>query len=135
MSRVLAALPEVVRQGIKYSMVGGLALAVDWAFFVAVTWFGFSTIWANISARLCGALVAFALNGVVTFATQEGSCLGLTRFSRYAATWVFMTLVSTGMVSGIESATGLTWAWVAKPLVETALAAATFFIYRHWIYR
>ncbi|MBP8615456.1 MAG: GtrA family protein [Thermomonas sp.] len=116
-------------------MAGGLALLLDWASFVALTWLGMPSIPANVLARLAGALLAYLLNGVFTFRDAEGSKLGWRRFGRYVATWCLMTFASTWAIQAIEQGAGLQWAWLAKPAVEGVLAAITFVVYRAWIYK
>ena len=125
----------LLRQGMAYGLAGGLALLLDWASFVALTWLGMPSIPANVLARLAGALLAYLLNGVFTFRDAEGSKLGWRRFGRYVATWCVMTLASTWAIQVIEQAAGLQWAWLAKPAVEGVLAAITFVVYRAWIYK
>lgn len=125
----------LLRQGMAYGLAGGLALMLDWAAFVVLTWIGIPAIQANILARLCGALVAYLLNGVFTFRDVEGSKLGWHRFRRYLATWCVMTIASTWAIQVVEQAAGLQWAWLAKPAVEGVLAAITFVVYRAWIYK
>lgn len=125
----------LLRQGMAYGLAGGLALLLDWATFVALTWLGMPAIPANVLARLAGALLAYLLNGVFTFRDGEGSKLGRRRFGRYVATWCAMTFASTWAIEAIEQAAGLQWAWLAKPAVEGVLAAITFVVYRAWIYK
>ena len=125
----------LLRQGMAYGLAGGLALLLDWATFVALTWLGMPAIPANVLARLCGALLAYLLNGVFTFRDAEGSKLGWRRFGRYVATWCVMTLASTLAIQAVEQGAGLQWAWLAKPAVEAVLAAVTFVVYRIWIYK
>lgn len=125
----------LLRQGMAYGLAGGLALLLDWACFVALTWLGMPAIPANVLARLAGAMLAYLLNGMFTFRDGEGSKLGWRRFGRYAATWCVMTLASTWAIQAIEQAAGLQWAWLAKPAVEGVLAAMTFVVYRYWIYK
>jgi putative flippase GtrA len=130
----VGAFRGLLRQALAYGLAGGLALLLDWATFVVLTWSGMPTIPANLLARLCGALLAYVLNGALTFRDATGSKLGWRRFGRYACTWCMMTLASTLAIQAIEQGAGLQWAWLAKPLVEAALAAITFVVYRHWIY-
>ena len=125
----------LLRQGMAYGLAGGLALLLDWASFVALTWLLMPSIPANVLARLAGALLAYLLNGVFTFRDAEGSKLGWRRFGRYVATWCVMTLASTWAIQAIEQGAGLQWAWLAKPAVEGVLAAITFVVYRAWIYK
>lgn len=79
-----------------YGLAGGLALLLDWATFVALTWLGIPILPANVLARLAGAMLAYVLNGVFTFRDAQGSKLGWRRFGRYVATWCVMTTASTG---------------------------------------
>ena len=125
----------LLRQGMAYGLAGGMALLLDWASFVALTWLGMPSIPANVLARLAGALLAYLLNGVFTFRDAEGSKLGGRRFGRYVATWCLMTFASTWAIQAIEQGAGLQWAWLAKPAVEGVLAAITFVVYRAWIYK
>ncbi len=125
----------LARQVLSYGIAGGLALVVDWASFVALTSIGFSTSLANLLARLSGAGIAYGLNGAVTFKGAEGSRLGWSRFSRFAVVWVVLTAISTLAMRAIEHGAGLQWAWLAKPLVEVALAGISFLAYRAWIFK
>ena len=59
-----------------YGLAGGLALLLDWATFVALTWLGIPILPANVLARLAGAMLAYVLNGVFTFRDAQGSKLG-----------------------------------------------------------
>ncbi|HWS77840.1 MAG TPA: GtrA family protein [Thermomonas sp.] len=128
-------MPGLLRQGMAYGLAGGLALLLDWASFVALTWLGMPSIPANVLGRLAGAMLAYLLNGVFTFRDAEGSKLGWRRFGRYVATWSVMTFASTLAIRAIEQGAGLQWAWLAKPAVEGVLAAITFVVYRTWIYK
>jgi len=131
----MGSMRGLLRQGMAYGLAGGLALLLDWATFVGLTWLGLPAIPANVLARLFGALLAYLLNGMFTFRDAEGSKLGWRRFGRYAVTWCVMTLASTLAIQAIEQGAGLQWAWLAKPAVEAALAAVTFIVYRLWIYK
>jgi putative flippase GtrA len=128
-------LQALARQVLTYGIAGGMALLVDWASFVALTSVDFSTSLANLLARLSGAGIAYWLNGAVTFKDAEGSRLGWCRFGRFAIVWAVLTVVSTLAIRTIELGAGLHWAWLAKPLVEVALASISFLAYRAWIYK
>ena len=111
----MGSMRGLLRQGMAYGLAGGMALLLDWASFVALTWLGMPSIPA--------------------FRDAEGSKLGWRRFGRYVATWCVMTLASTWAIQAIEQGAGLQWAWLAKPTVEGVLAAITFVVYRAWIYK
>lgn len=125
----------LARQGASYVVVGLLALGVDWSCFVALTWCGLATALANFLARLSGAGIAYLLNGMYTFRDGGGSRLGWRRFSKFAIAWGVVTAISTLAMLAIEHKLGLNWAWLAKPIVEVALAGVSFLAYRHWIYK
>ncbi|HVJ39746.1 MAG TPA: GtrA family protein [Stenotrophomonas sp.] len=124
----------LLRQGTHYVLVGLLQLLLDWAVFVAATALGMPVAGGNIVGRVAGALLGFWLNGRITFAS-DGARLGWRRFGRFVLVWSLMTMLSTWLVGAVAHSLGLQWAWLAKPLVEGALAAITFFLWRHVVYR
>lgn len=129
------SLRVLAKQGVSYGVVGVLALVVDWSCFVLLTWCGIATAPANLLARLSGAGIAYMLNGMFTFRDQQGSRLGWRRFARFASSWIVVTAISTIAMQAIHAYAGMQWAWLAKPVVEVALAGGSFLAYRHWIYK
>lgn len=125
----------LIRQGVAYGLVGALQLVVDWGCFVALTAVGLSTVGANMSGRVFGALLGFWLNGVLTFRSAEGGRLGWVRFGRFMLSWTLMSLLSTLAVYAIDRGIGLHWAWLLKPGVDVVLAGFGFLASRYWIYR
>ncbi len=125
----------LLRQGSQYVVFGVLQLTLDWALFVGFTALGVPAAAANLGSRLSAALLGFWLNGRYTFADGQGSRLGWRRFVRFWLLWLFMTAVSTVLVTVVEAQLGLHWAWLAKPVVEGGLALAGFFLLRHVVYR
>jgi len=130
-----AELRVLVRQSVGYGIVGLLALAVDWSCFVALTWCGMAVVPANLLARISGAGISYGLNGKYTFRGPQGSRLGWRRFMRFASAWVVVTIIGTIAMQMIHTQVGMHWAWLAKPVVEVALAGISFLTYRLWIYR
>ena len=122
------------RQGSRYLVVGGLQWLLDWAVMVALSHLGMAVAAANVSGRVSGALLGYWLNGKVTFA-DGGVVLGPTQFRRFAVMWLCTTAASTLAVAGIDGALGLTYAWLAKPLVEILLGVVGFVASRHWVYK
>lgn len=135
MSVRFAGVPLLLRQGVGYGLVGGFALLVDWGCFVLLTWIGVATVPANLLARVSGAGIAYVLNGAVTFRDESGSRLGWRRFARFAAAWLVLTAASTLAMQAIHAHASLRWVWLAKPVVELALAGISFLAYRRWIFR
>jgi putative flippase GtrA len=129
------SLRVLLRQGVSYGLVGGLALLVDWGCFVALTWAGAAVVPANLLARVSGAGIAYVLNGAFTFRDQHGSRLGWRRFLRVAIAWLALTAASTLAMYVLQVHASLQWAWLAKPGVELVLAGISFLAYRHWIFR
>src|SRR5690606_31487230 len=123
------------RQGGQYLAFGLLQLALDWTMFVALTALGVAAAPANLAGRTSGALLGFWLNGRYTFAGGEGGRLGWRQFGRFWLLWLAATVLSTLLMALVEMRLGLRWAWLAKPLVEGALALGNFFLLPRLVYR
>lgn len=126
---------RLTRQVVSYGVIGGLQIGVDWLCFVGLSALGLGAGSANICGRVCGALLGYTLNGVVTFRGPEGGKLGWTRFGRFAMSWAVMTCLSTLAIRYIVGAFGLHWAWLLKPAIDVVLAALGFLASRQWIYK
>lgn len=122
------------REGLSYTLVGLVQICVDWLCFVVLTYFGMATIGANIIGRVGGAMLGFWLNGRFTF-SASGARLDRGALLRFALSWGTMTAISTLAVNWTDQGQGLHVAWLAKPLIDAALAAAGFLISKCWIYR
>lgn len=129
------ALHALAREGGSFIVVGLLQLLLDWAVFVAATALGVPAAPANLGARVSGAMLGFWLNGRVTFARDGEAKLGWRRFVRFALVWLALTAISTWLVAAVAARFGLPYAWLAKPLVEAALALPAFFLWRQVVYR
>ncbi len=125
---------SLMRQGPRFVAVGGIQWLLDWGVMVALSHLGLRIGVANVSGRVCGALVGFWLNGKITFTGDEHS-IGRRALLRFIATWLVMTLLSTVAIEAIDDDLGRKWAWLAKPLVEAVLGLFGFLASRHWIYR
>lgn len=126
---------SIARQGISFVLVGGCLVVADWAVFVILTAVGTPPWAANIAGRVAGALLGFWANGRITFSTFGSGRLWRYRFMRFAIAWIVLTLLSTVLVTMVANHLGLQMAWLAKPLVEAALAVVSFVVSRQWIYR
>ncbi|GAB3341166.1 GtrA family protein [Marilutibacter aestuarii] len=126
---------SLARQGMYFILVGLLQVLVDWAVFVGLTSLGVPAVPANLGGRVCGACLGFWLNGRITFAAAGKARLGGARLVRFLMVWLVLTALSTAAMAWIADGQGLGWAWLAKPLVEAALALTSFLFARHWIYR
>jgi putative flippase GtrA len=123
------------KQGLGFLLVGGLQLLFDWAIFVVATRLGAPVEAGNVLGRVAGAGLGFWLNGRYTFAQDGRSLAGRHALVRFGILWLATTFVSTLAMSSLAHSSGLSWAWLGKPLVEACLALAGFIASRHWIYR
>jgi putative flippase GtrA len=122
---------SLLRQSRNYVAVGLFLLLVDWLVFVLLTALGVPAAPGNVAGRVSGALLSFWLNGRFTFQAR----LGWKHFAKFLLVWLPLTTISTLLVSATASELGLHWAWLAKPLVEGAMAVVSFFLWRHLVYR
>ena len=126
---------SLTRQGSWYLAIGLAQLLVDWAIFVGLTALSVPAAPGNLAGRVGGALLGFWLNGGITFAQEGEARLGLRHLRRFTIAWLLLTLASTWLVTLIAGRAGLGLAWLAKPVVDAALAGIGFFVSRHWVYR
>lgn len=126
---------SLLRQGRHYIAVGVLQLVLDWGVFVLATALGVPVATGNVLARVSGAVLGFWLHGRWTFGEDGKARLGWPRALRFTAVWLLLTAASTWLVTAINAALGLQWAWLGKPLVEGVLALLAFFLWRHIVYR
>ncbi len=126
---------SLIRQGSSYLIVGLIQLGIDWALFVAASALGVPVVPANLLGRIGGMLLGFWLNGRHTFAQDGVQRLGWSRFARFLLLWAVLTAASTVLVSTAAHQLGLTYAWLAKPLVEGGLAIVSFLLMRRLVFR
>lgn len=125
---------SLIRQAPLFVVMGGIQLLVDTAVTIGLSRAGLALGLANLLGRISGAMLGFWLNGRFTF-RRPGGRLDRGALLRFITAWLLLTAASTLALSLIEETLSLRAAWFAKPLVEAMLAAASFFISRHWIYR
>lgn len=125
---------SLARQGRYYLAIGLLQYVVDWGVMVTLSHVGLPVEIANVAGRVSGATIGFWLNGRFTFAGDD-TALGTRQLRRFVLLWLCMTAISTWTIGTIENHAGLQWAWLAKPVVEVALACVSFLASRHWVYR
>jgi putative flippase GtrA len=125
---------KILRDGMRFIVIGAIQILVDSATYIAMTKFGVGAAPANICGRCAGALLGFWLNGRVTFAHHEQPRLHL-RLARYLTLWLLLTTVSTASLVTIANYAGLARSWWCKPLIEIVLGVTSFLLSRHWVYR
>lgn len=121
-----------LRQGGLFLLIGLAQLALDSSIFIGMTALGLPVVASSLIGRSSGAAIGFWLNGRYTFGKAK---LDRSHAARFIIAWLLLTVLSTALISSIAAQLGLHAAWLAKPLVEAALAVASFVISRHWIYR
>jgi putative flippase GtrA len=87
---------------------------------VLLTWLGIGVIPAKLGARVPGAMLGFWLNGKFTFASDERRRLRMAHASKFTASWLLMSLLSTGGIWAIEHMAGIGGERVAKPFLDGA---------------
>jgi putative flippase GtrA len=132
----LALRGELFRQLFLYGVVGGAQLLVDYLTFVMLTSLGITIVLANLAGRIVGATLGYFLNRRLTFArlVVEGQRES-TMMIRFAAVWIGLTILGTVIVGSLGQMLTLQAIWIAKPLVDAALAVVGFLLSRLWIYR
>ena len=123
------------RQISLFLFVGLLQLLLDWAVFVFLSANGVLLILANVTGRLAGATIGFWLNGRFTFAHNGRPRLSGIHLRRFIIAWLLMTLTSTVLLQGVAVIVSMQSAWLAKPIVEAAMAVLSFVVWRHWVFR
>ena len=125
----------LARQLIVFALVGAAQVLLDWSVFVALTHAGAAVAPANILGRISGACLGYWLNGRYTFAAQGRPRLDREHLLRFAIAWTVLTLLSTLLVAQVAVRVDLQAAWLAKPVVEAAMAAVGFVVWRLWVFR
>ncbi|MFQ6312458.1 GtrA family protein [Lysobacter capsici] len=122
------------RQGRNYLLFGALQYFLDWGMMVGLSHLGMPVEAANLTGRICGALLGFWLNGRFTFASED-TRVGRRQFARFVTMWICTTILSTWAISAVDAYAGLQWTWAAKPVIEVILGGVGFVMSRHWVYR
>ena len=129
----LASFMPLIRQLVRYAVVGGVSLGVDVGLFLLSRSVGLDLVSCNVLARLAGAVTAYTGNFLWTFSAQSHArFLGATSV-RYAVLWVVSTALSTLALGGLIHL-GLPEA-VGKLCVELSMPLLNFAISRLWVFR
>lgn len=126
---------NLLRQGRAYLLIGIVQWLLDCGLTIGLGHAGLLPLEAaNLCGRVAGASLGFWLNGRITFA-GPGHALGPAQLRRFLLMWAGTTALSTALMAGTGHLLGLRGAWLAKPLIEIALAALGFVLPRRWVYR
>lgn len=126
-------LARLLRQGLGFSVVGGLQLLLDWGVMMTLSASGVPLPAANVAGRVAGASLGFWSNRRFTF--QGHFHPPLPQLVRFLLLWSVLTTASTLGVAFAAAHGGLARAWLFKPLIEAVLAVISFFSSRVWVYR
>lgn len=122
-----------LRQGLGFSLIGGLQLMLDWGVMMGLSASGVPLPVANVAGRVAGASLGFWANRRITFQRQDGSATR--HLLRFLLLWSVLTTVSTLQVEFVAVHGGLSRAWLLKPLIEAVLAVISFLVSRQWVFR
>lgn len=122
-----------MRQGVLFILVGLMQVVIDLLVFVLLTALGLEIGVANVVARLSGAALGYALNGMLTFSGDAGRVISVGSGIRFLAAWVSMTAVGTLSLIGLNTLQ-IAAPWLMKLLVEANLAVVSFIVMRTWVY-
>ncbi len=125
----------MILQMTRYALVGLAQIAFDTAVFALLFALGVGAVPANVASRVAGIPLNFYLHGRFTFASGQRAPLGGRRFSRYVVLWTSLTLASTGLIHLAVLLLPSHWVYLAKPVIELALAGVSFAVARQWVYR
>lgn len=118
-------------QGLRYLASGVAQFALDWAVFAALHAVTGASALPNVAGRVAGALLGFVINSRWTFGgapAWHGP-----RFRRFGLFWLAQTTASTLLVWAAARWLPAGGVYVAKPVIEVALAVAGFVVWRGWI--
>lgn len=122
------------RQLASFTGIGVIQWLIDSAMMMALSHIGLAVAWAVVAGRISGALAGYLLNGRYTFAASHPS-LSKRSLQRFVLFWLATTALSAFLLAQLADHASLQVAWLAKPLLDGALAAAGFLAGRYWIYR
>lgn len=127
----------VLRQSFSFVVVGLVQLAIDVSLFLGFVTLGLNMPLANIFSRGSAALTGFYLNGKVTFSSQIGGTSVKDFFWRFFALWIFLTGLSTVLVSAVEMIGNfqLFKLGLAKFIIEAGLVVLSFMGQKLWVYK
>lgn len=127
-----------VRQLGAYGAIGGVQFVLDAALYASIVWGGWPPVLGNVVSRGVAAMAGFWLNSRVTF-RDRGAPSWRRRATRYAAVWLLMTVVSSGLIGALSvwiEAPRAPALYVALKLgVEIFLFLVTFMVMRVWVFR
>ena len=122
------------RQLFFFVLIGGTQLAADCLIFFLLVSVGVNVVLGNVVSRFSAACIGYILNSTITFRSQTKNHLQKSTALRYLSVWLTLTLTSSLLIILLQSAHREIILVVGKPLVEAALALASFAFMRYWIY-
>ncbi len=117
-----------------YLLTGGISFLVDMGCFASLRhYLNANIMTANVAARFAGALSAYLLNHHWTFKSDSSR---VSSFMKYAALWLFSTLVSTETVMlASHFRHGLAAEIAGKFCIEVLIVIFNFLVCKYWVFR
>ena len=127
----------ILKQSLSFIVVGLVQLAMDVSLFLAFATLGLNIPLANMLSRGSAALTGFYLNGKVTFSSQIGGTINSNFFWRFVVLWIFLTGLSTALVSAVEMIGNfqLFKLGISKLVIEAGLVVLSFIGQKFWVYK
>lgn len=124
---------DIVKQFVKYGVVGVGALAVDVCSFMVLRNSGMELIFANTAARLIGAVVAYCGQYFWTFKQPVQTLHWFKKLGPYALLWFFATWLSSSLIVLFVSLN--VPEGVSKLGAELVTPLVNFLVSRYWIFK
>ena len=127
---------QLLIQGLRFGMVGGLATAVHLLFFVlCIELAGMPPFWANFPAFAVALVVGFFGHLRWTFRSQEGTATGslAPSFMKFLATALFGLALNSLIVFGVVDTFGMAYGY-AMALMATVTPGAVFTLSKFWAF-
>jgi putative flippase GtrA len=123
---------ELMRQFVKFNLVGLLNTALDFVLFSLLTWFGVFYIWAQCISYVLGTINSYTLNKYWTF-TQKGR-LEPKQAMRFLVLNLGSLLLSLGMLAFLSDYMGIN-VLVAKLITTTVTTLFNYAGNKLWVFR
>ena len=120
-------------QFVRFLAVGLFVFAADAViYWLLVEEHAISIFWANLAAKLCGAVLGFVMHKFVTFSWQQAS-RGSTQFGKYILLW-FMNVAAANMILFVGTSLLALPHFPVKIFGDIVIVASSFLIGRFFIF-
>lgn len=125
---------SILKQFIKFVGVGGFVFAADFSVYSLATYFTpVSIFWANVLAKLVGAVLGFVAHKYITYSWSKAFGSGK-QFFRYCLLWLGNMLIANGLLY-----IGVVWFEAPHMIVKVAsdvfIVFLSFYVGRQFVFR